>query len=160
MLDGPGVVQALAAEGVTHVVWLPDSELGLWEQALAASPALKLVRVCREGEALAVAAGLLLGGMRPVVMIQCTGLFEAGDALRNVIHDLHLPLFLVVGVRSWKAHLKGQTTDSCPVFTEPIVRAWNLDPTWLDDSHTPADLAAAYRRARAANAPGCVLLAE
>src|SRR6185369_16083919 len=111
-------------------------------------------------EAMAIAGGLLLGGQRPVVLIQCTGLFEAGDALRNVVHDLRLPLFLVVGVRSWKAHQRGQSADTCPVFTEPIVRAWNLHADWLDDRHTPADLADAYRRARAERRAGVVLLAE
>jgi sulfopyruvate decarboxylase subunit alpha len=97
MLDGPGVVQALKACGVTHVVWLPDTELGRWDQALASAPGIQLVRVCREGEAFSIAAGLHLGGKRPIVIIQCTGLFEAGDSLRNVLFDLDLPLFVVVG---------------------------------------------------------------
>src|SRR5262245_18616800 len=111
MFDGPDVVAALAGCGVTHVVWLPDSEIGRWESALRAAKALELIRVCREGEAIAVAAGLLLGGKRPVVMIQCTGLFEAGDSLRNAVHDLKLPIVLVVGVRNWLPHQKGQTSD-------------------------------------------------
>src|SRR5437016_2302224 len=79
MLDGPSVVAALKEQGVSHVVWLPDSELGTWESALSAEPAVRLLRACREGEAIALAAGLLLGGQRPVVALQCTGLFEAGD---------------------------------------------------------------------------------
>src|SRR5207249_4459764 len=62
MLTGPTVVAALKACGVSHVIWIPDSELGAWEQALTGAGGLPLVRVCREGEALAVAAGLLLGG--------------------------------------------------------------------------------------------------
>src|SRR5437667_1444853 len=107
MLDGPSVVAALKGCGVTHVVWIPDSELGLWEPALRDDPGLRLVRVCREGEAVAVAAGLLLGGRRPVVVIQCTGFFEAGDALRNIVYDLKLPLFVVIGVRSYYAHRQG-----------------------------------------------------
>src|SRR5262249_59015937 len=82
MLDGPSVAAALKDCGVTHVVWIPDSEVGTWEAALLAEPALRLVRVCREGEAFAVAAGLHLGGKRPGVVIQCTGLFEGRDALR------------------------------------------------------------------------------
>src|SRR3954468_11886200 len=144
MLDGPSAVSALKAGGVTHVVWIPDSALGTWEPALRADTDLRLVRVCREGEAIGVAAGLLLGGRRPAVLIQCTGLFEAGDALRNVVHDLKLPLFLVVGVRSWFAHREGKSVDSCPVYTEPILRAWQLLYTLLDDTHTAADLARAY----------------
>jgi sulfopyruvate decarboxylase TPP-binding subunit len=160
MLDGPSVVAALAGAGVTHVVWIPDSLTGTWEPALAAASDLSLVRVCREGEALAVAGGLLLGGRRPVVVIQCTGLFDAGDALRNLVHDLKLPLFLIVGVRSYHAHRQGKSADSCPVFTEPILRAWQLPYVLLDERHGAADLAAAYRQARDENRPGVVLLAE
>jgi sulfopyruvate decarboxylase subunit alpha len=157
MLDGPSVAAALKECGVTHVVWIPDSELGTWESALLAEPALQLLRVCREGEAIAVAAGLYLGGKRPVVMMQCTGLFDAGDSLRNFVHDLKLPLFFVIGVRSYYLHQEGKTTDTCPVFTEPILRAWQLPFVVFDKRHTAADLAAAYRQARGANA---VLLAE
>ena len=160
MLDGPSVVSALRSCGITHVVWIPDSELGLWESALVAEPGLQMIRACREGEALAIAAGLWLGGQNPIVIIQCTGFFEAGDALRNLIHEMKLPLFLVIGVRSWHAHQEGKTTDTCPVFTEPIILAWRLPYTILDKRHSAADLAAAYRQARAENRAGAVLLAE
>jgi sulfopyruvate decarboxylase TPP-binding subunit len=160
MLDGPSVVAALRDCGITHVIWIPDTELGTWEAALVAAGDLHLVRVCREGEAFAVAGGLWLGGKQPIILLQCTGLFEAGDALRNLIHDLKLPLFFVVGVRSYYAHQQGTTADTCPVFTEPIVRAWQIPYVVLDQRHTAADLAAAYRQARAERRAGAVLLAE
>jgi len=160
MLDGPSVVTALKNCGVTHVVWIPDSELGTWEGAITAPDGLPLIRVCREGEAIAVAAGLLLGGKRPVVLIQCTGLFEAGDALRNLVHDLKLPLFFVIGVRSYYAFQKKATKDTCPVFTEPIMKAWQIPYVILDHNHNAADLAAAYRQAQAEKRAGAVLLAE
>ena len=160
MLDGPSIAAALAECGITHVIWIPDSELGTWETALAAAPGLTLIRVCREGEAFAVAAGLHLGGKKPMVLIQCTGLFEAGDSLRNVIHDMKLPIFFLVGVRSHYAHQKQATTDSCPVFTEPIIQAWRIPYVWLDNTSSAADLAAAYRQAQEEGRAGCVLLAE
>jgi sulfopyruvate decarboxylase TPP-binding subunit len=160
MLDGPSVVAALADGGVTHIAWIPDSELGTWEPALQEAPGVQLLRVCREGEAMAVAAGLILGGRKPVVIIQCTGLFEAGDTLRNVVHDMNLPLFLIVGVRSYYARQQGKTADNCPVFTEPILRAWQIPYVVLDRSHSAADLAAAYRQAQAERRAGAVLVAE
>jgi sulfopyruvate decarboxylase TPP-binding subunit len=160
MLDGPSVAAALKSCGITHVVWVPDSELGTWESALLAEPTLQLLRVCREGEAIAVAGGLLLGGKRPIVLVQCTGFFEAGDALRNFVHDLKLPLFFGIGVRSYYAHQQGTSADTCPIFTEPIVQAWKLPYTILDKQNTAADLAAAYCRAQAENRAGAVLLAE
>lgn len=160
MLDGPSVVAALQDCGVSHVVWIPDSDIGQWEPALNAAPHLQLIRVCREGEAIAVAAGLHLGGKQPIVLIQCTGFFEAGDTLRNIVHDLRLPLFLIIGVRSYHAHQQGISTDSCPLFTEPIVRAWQIPYVLLDRTHTAADLAAAYRQAQAKGQAFAVLLAE
>jgi len=160
MLDGSSVVVALKRAGVTHVVWLPDSELGTWEAALTGEGGLPLIRVCREGEAFAVAAGLHLGGKHPVVLIQCTGLFEAGDALRNVVHDLKLPIFAIVGVRNYFAHQKGQTKDSCPIYTEPIFRAWQIPYSVLIEQQSADDLAAAYKTARAQGKAAAVLIAE
>jgi sulfopyruvate decarboxylase TPP-binding subunit len=160
MLDGPAVAAVLKECGITHVIWVPDSDLGTWESALLAEPSLTLVRVCREGEAVAVAAGLHIGGRRPLVVMQCTGFFEAGDSFRNFVHDLKLPLFFVIGVRSYFAHQKGATADTCPVFAEPIVRAWQVPYTLLDNRHTAADLGAAYRKARDEGRAAAVLLAE
>src|SRR5262249_10245343 len=144
MLDGPSVVPALRQEGVSHVVWIPDSELGTWEAALTGPGGLPLLRACREGEAIALAAGLLLGGRRPLVVVQCTGLLGAGDALANVVHALKLPLFLVVGLRSYYAHKEGKGVDPCPVFAEPFLRAWQIPYVFLDRRHGAAELAAAY----------------
>src|SRR3954454_13798515 len=126
MIDGPSIAAALKSCGITHVIWIPDSELGTWDAALAADGFLSLIRVCREGEAFAVAAGLHLGGKKPIIIIQCTGLFEAGDGLRNVIYDMRLPLFMVVGVRSYRAHKISTTADTCPLFTEPYMKAWQI----------------------------------
>ncbi len=160
MLDGPSVVAALRACGITHVLWIPDSELGRWEPAFLAEPSLHLVRVCREGEAIAIAAGLFLGGKRPLVIIQCTGLFEAGDSLRNAIHDLQLPLLFLIGVRSYLAHQQGTTRDTCPLFTEPILQAWRLPYVLLGPTHSAADLQHALTEAAQEKRPGAVLIAE
>jgi sulfopyruvate decarboxylase TPP-binding subunit len=160
MLSGPTLVQALKSCGVTDVVWLPDSHLGQWEEALRTDPQLRLIRVAREGEAIAVAAGLMIGGRRPVVMIQCTGLFEAGDALRNVVHDLQLPLFLIVGLRSYFLHRQGQGNDTCPVFTLPILKAWQLPHVLFDEQATAEDLVKAYRTTAELGHAGAVVIGE
>src|SRR5207244_6239936 len=123
MLDGSSVVTAFKECVITHIVWLPDSELGTWEQALTSDADLALIRVCREGEAMAVAAGLILGGRRPVIAIQCTGLFEAGDSLRNIIHDMKLPIFMIVGLSSYNAYQQKKTNDTYPIFAEQIILA-------------------------------------
>jgi sulfopyruvate decarboxylase TPP-binding subunit len=160
MIAGPTIVQALKELGVTHVVWIPDSELGTWEHALLAEPSLQLIRVTREGEAIGVAAGLMLGGKRPVVIIQSTGLFEAGDALRNVVHDLKLPLFLIVGLRSELSFQQRATTDTAPVFAEPMLQTWKLPYRFLETSAPAESLVAAYRSTAAIGQAGAVCVPE
>jgi hypothetical protein len=161
MLAGAVVADAVRAAGFTQVVWLPDSHLGTWEAALAQQQTPRLIRVCREGEAVALAAGLMLGGETPLVAIQCTGFFEAGDAVRNVLHDLGLPLKLLVGVRSWKAYRSGKTGDNCPTLTEPVVRAWGLPVTWFDPfTATPTDCGAALRALAASDGAQVLLWGE
>src|SRR5579872_3278129 len=124
MFSGGEIAAELKSLGITHVVWLPDSTLGPWEAALSSTPGLSLIRVCREGEAWAVAAGLHLGGARPLVMIQCTGLFDSGDSLRNALFDFGLSLFAVIGYRS---ALLPASNDSARTFTEPNLQSWGLD---------------------------------
>lgn len=157
MFSGREIADVIRRLGFTHVIWVPDSVLGLWEQSLSAAEALRLVRVCREGEAWPLAAGLHLGGKRPLVIVQSTGLFESGDALRNVLFDLRLPLVAVVGYR---AYLVPRSSDSAKRFIEPILNAWGIDYRLIA---TPADkpqMAAYLARCLEAERPGVVLLAE
>lgn len=151
------VIAPLIDLGITHVVWLPDSALGPWEQALAASDKLQLVRVCREGEAWAIAAGLHLGGMLPLVVIQNTGLFESGDALRNVLFDLKLPLLAIIGYRSY---LVSGSTDSARRFTEPIINAWGLQHILVAKPDDLVKMADFFRERLARGEAGVALIAE
>ena len=158
-MDYPGqrVAELLVELGITHVVWLPDSALGPWEQDLEQDGTFELVRVCREGEAWAIAAGLHLAGRRPLVMIQNTGLFESGDAMRNVLFDLGLPLWAVVGYRS---ALVPDTTDTACRFTEPILTAWGLDYAVIRHPDELSTLVEHFRKCSDAGEPGVVLIAE
>ena len=157
ILPAAAVVATLEALGLTHVVWLPDSALGPWESALVASRKLSLVRVCREGEAWTIAAGLHLGGKRPLVVIQNTGLFESGDALRNVLFDLRLPLFALIGYRNY---LVPDSADTARHFTEPLLRAWGVDYALVDSVEALPRLTAHYRHCQSAGRPGAALIAE
>ncbi|WP_439621676.1 hypothetical protein [Gemmata sp.] len=160
MIAPTAVVAALEAAGFTHLVWIPDSHLGTWEPALAGST-LAPIRVTREGEAVGVAAGLMLGGARPLVAVQCTGFFEAGDAVRNVAHDMKLPLKMIVGVRSLRASRAGKSADNCPHFAEKLVAAWELPHREFDPaSGSEAELTAALRELAESDAAGVLLWAE
>jgi sulfopyruvate decarboxylase TPP-binding subunit len=157
MFSGAELAAELKSLGISHVVWLPDSTLGQWEQALSSTPGIRLIRVCREGEAWAIAAGLHLGGATPLVMIQCTGLFDSGDSMRNALFDYGLPLFAVIGYRS---ALNSAANDSARDFTEPNIRSWGLDYRLIDSPERFGELRAHYLACRQARRPGIVLIAE
>jgi sulfopyruvate decarboxylase subunit alpha len=154
---GPQIATLLSDLGVTDVIWIPDSALGVWESGLEQSPDLRLLRVCREGEAWPLAAGLVLGGRRPVLVMQTTGLYESGDALRNVLYDLRLPLFAVIGARSW---LVEDSRDSAKRFAPRLLEAWQLDWTLIASEADKSKLAEHYRHCQAAGRAGAVLIAE
>src|SRR4029453_7695273 len=128
MFIGPEIVATLTDLGITPVVWVPDTAIGPWEAALDASPNLRLIRVCREGEAWPLAAGLHLGGQSPLMIMQTTGLFESGDALRKGLFELKVPVFALIGVRN---ALVSQSGDSAKTFAEPVLSAWGLDCVWI-----------------------------
>jgi sulfopyruvate decarboxylase subunit alpha len=159
MFTGQQIVGLLERLEFTHVVFIPDSTIGQWDDALAAASSLRLVRACREGEAWEIAAGLHLGGARPLVVIQCTGLFESGDALRNVVHDWTLPIYAIIGYRSY---LNQETIpgDTCLVFTEPILETWRMDTLLVTDAAQLDAIGEHCRRCRSAGKAGVALIAE
>jgi sulfopyruvate decarboxylase TPP-binding subunit len=160
MIEPSTIVAAFETAGFTHLVWIPDSHLGTWEPVLEKSR-LAPIRVTREGEAVGLAAGLILGGARPLVAMQCTGFFEAGDAVRNVAHDLKLPLKLIVGVRSRTAQLLGKSSDNCPRFAEKLIQAWDIPHTLLDPNDSnPEQLAVVLRGLVGHPGPAAILWAE
>ena len=158
MFTGEQVGSLLENLGVTHVITVPDSTIGRWEEGIEHS-GISLVHVCREGEAWTIAGGLYLGGASPLVMIQCTGLFESGDALRNVLHEWKLPIYSIIGYRSYlnQDSLPGDTT---LVFTEPILAAWKLDVRLILEASQLPEIGEHYRACHAASIPGVALIAE
>lgn len=157
MFTGSEIVDELTRMSITHVVWVPDSVMGLWESALESASSPQLVRVCREGEAWPLAAGLMIGGQMPLVMMQTTGLFESGDAMRNVIYDMRMPVFSMIGGRNL---LTPQSDDSAKAFAEPVLQAWNVDYEIIFSEADKPKLLEHYQYCRSAERPGAVLLAE
>src|ERR1700749_603304 len=95
------VLGEMKKNGVTHVVWLPESEPNWLYLLRKAEPSLRLVGVSREGHACSIAAGLSVAGAKPLILIQNTGMMESGGSLRGWLLGPNLPVVLMVGYRGW-----------------------------------------------------------
>ncbi|MBI2857931.1 MAG: hypothetical protein HYX90_02535 [Chloroflexi bacterium] len=142
--------------GITHIVWLPDSEAGFMYQSMAKRPELTLVPVCREGEAIAVAAGLIVGGRKAMVLHQSTGFYESGDSLRGVALNLRLPLLLMLGYKGWLKD--APLTDSSAIFLEPVLKAWGIEHFMLESDEDRKNISIAYNLAAKKQMPVALLL--
>ena len=123
-IEPRAVLDQLHKNGVTHVVWLPDSETNFMYKAMQVENTIDIIPICREGEALPIAAGLWVGGKKPIVMIQNTGLLESGDSLRGMGIDLNLPILMIIGYRGWNSGK--EMTDTAAKFTEPMLNALGI----------------------------------
>ena len=153
------ILDQLTKNGVTHVVWLPDSETNFMYEQMSANPSLHLVPVCREGESMAIAAGLWVGGKKPVVLIQNTGMFESGDSIRGLAVDINFPLVMMVGYRGWTRH--GITPDSAARYTEPILNAWGINHYLVETDDDVGRISIAFEEADRTQRPvACLMGAE
>ena len=156
VLHPAAIIEELKKNNFTHVVWLPDSETNFMYQLLTNELTLDLVPVCREGETMAIAAGLWVGGMKPVVLIQNTGIFESGDSIRGLGLDINQPLVMLVGYRGWSRH--GITTDSAARFIEHILHAWGISYYLIETDDDAGRITSALEEAERTNKPVAVLV--
>jgi len=156
VLHPAAIIEELKKNQFTHVVWLPDSETNFLYQLLISEPSLDLVPVCREGETMAIAAGLWVGGKKPVVLIQNTGIFESGDSIRGLTLDVNQPLVLLIGYRGWSRH--GITTDSAARFIEHILHAWGINYYLIETDEDAGRISVAAEEAQRLQKPVAVLV--
>lgn len=91
-------VEALRRNQVDHVVTVPDwVQLSLHDRLIQGVEGIKVVNVCNENQVVTVAAGLTIGGKRPLVMMQNQGLYNCFNTLRAVCLDAHIPMVFMVG---------------------------------------------------------------
>ena len=127
-------------------------------QALTSRSDFAVVPVCREGEAIAIASGLMLGGKNPVVLHQNTGFFESGDSVRGLGLDLQLPLLLLISYRGWRRN--SPITDSAALFLDPILNAWAISHYLVETNEDVGDVSLAFKEAHDSQKPVAVLIAK
>ena len=117
--------------GFAAAVAVPDSWLGEILVRIEKDPDMRLVRATHEEEALAIACGIRLGGVRTVLIVQNAGMLSMGAGMVSLAQRYQFPLLILVSYRG--------TVDD-PVFyhtakgraTEPVLRGLNLAHARID----------------------------
>jgi sulfopyruvate decarboxylase TPP-binding subunit len=145
------VLDELKKNGVTHVLWLPDSETNWLYTLMKAEPSLTLVPVSREGLAFSGAAGVAAGGGKPVILIQNTGLLESGDSMRGWCLGMNVPVVMMVGYRGYTRH--GVNTDTVADFTEPFLMAFGIKYYLVERDADASRISVAFEESRKKSRP-------
>ena len=157
-LHAETIVQELKKNNVTHSVWLPCSNTAAIHRAIKEEPSIHSVPVCREGESMAIAAGLWIGGKNPVVIVQNTGFFESGDSIRGICIGASIPMVIMIGYRGYTRH--GPTKDSAARFIEPILHAWQINYYLMECDADVDRISLAFEEANRISKPVAVLIGK
>ena len=152
------VLKEMKKHGITHVVWLPDSETNWLYLLMKADPDLTLVAVAREGLAFSVAAGLHAGGKKPVILIQNTGVMESGDSMRGWGLGMDLPVVMMVGYRGY---MKGKTpVDTAATYIEPFLKAFGIEYYMVESDGDSSRISVAFEEAGRTKRPVAILVGD
>lgn len=159
MLNANKIVAALEEQGVTHIVGVPDNGSRALFERLWEHPQIEVILTSREGEAFGLASGLYLGGATPLVLIQNTGFFEAGDGFRGTSYNMGIPLVMLVGYRGYKTMEPGAPrVDTAATFFEPTLKAWQIPYSAMHGDDDIGQIAAAFAKAKETSLPTAVLI--
>jgi sulfopyruvate decarboxylase subunit alpha len=154
------ILDTLKHLGFSVAIAVPDSWLGEILVRIEQEPSIRLVRATHEEEALAIACGARLGGLRTAMFVQNAGLLSMGAGMVSLAQRYQFPLLMLVSYRG---------TAGDPVFyhipkgrvTEPVLKGIGLAYALADRSRPigpQIERAATY--AEEASCPFALLLSQ
>ena len=153
------IVDELKKQNITHAVGVPDNGSARIYELLREDQEIEVITVTREGEAFAIAAGLYVGGQKPIIIIQNTGFLESGDAIRGTVINMQVPVVVFIGYRGYhNRDADGKWVDSVASFLEPTLKAWNLSYQMLETDADISSIDWAYSQSAETSLPAVVLL--
>ena len=155
LLKGSSIIAAIKGAGIEYVLSVPDivTSGGLL-RPIAADPALKLIRVCKEDECIGIACGLSYCDKRALTLIQHTGFLDSINAIRGVAVEYDQPICMMVGLLQ---HDPDTTPRNSPRFgvriVEPILDAMGIPHHLINEDADVAKIRPAIEDAYANSHP-------
>jgi sulfopyruvate decarboxylase TPP-binding subunit len=153
------IVHVMLALGITHVGNVPDTHQRTVLAELARQSQIRVLTACTEDEAIAINAGLWVGGQRPLVSIQQVGLLAALNNVKGISMDAQIPTCMLVGYFGRDVGRTARDNAARAVhLIEPTLDTWGIAYFPLE---SPADLPAigrAYRHSVEQLGPSVILV--
>jgi sulfopyruvate decarboxylase TPP-binding subunit len=153
------ILAELRTLGITHVVNVPDTHQRTLLAELSRQSEIRLVTACTEDEAIAINAGLWIGGQRPVLSIQQVGLLAALNNVKGIAIDARIPTCMLVGYFGRDVNRPARDNPATAVrLIEPTLDTWGIAHFPLErpeDLHVVTD---AYRFCVEHSGPSVVLI--
>lgn len=153
------IVDEMLKLGVTHVIIVPDTHQRTLLAELARQSRIRLLAACTEDEAIAINAGLWVGGQRPMLSIQQVGLLAAMNNLKGIAMDARIPTCMLVGYfgRDVSRPARDNAARSIRLI-EPTLDTWGVAYFPIEGPDDLPAVGEAYRHSLAQQGPAVVLI--
>ena len=158
-VSAEAIVSEIEALGITHVINVPDTHQKSVLALLARRSHPPLITACTEDEAIGINAGLYIGGRRPMLLIQNTGLLASINCIKGIAMDAGIPTFMLVGLFS-RDVTKTPSEDPKRVINRisPTLETWDIPWYPLERPDQIGAIAEAYQRSLDDRGPTVVLV--
>ncbi len=126
------IADIIESSGITPVMSLPCMLLAGIIEEINRRESIKHIPVCREEEGVGIAAGAVLAGKKPLILMQNSGLGNSINAIMSLTSLYRLPLFLLMSHRGGASE-KIAAQVPMGIAAPKILKTLNIDYIKIDN---------------------------
>ncbi len=150
---------AILDAGITDIVAVPDTHQRSLIELIVERGTPPFIQAATEDEAIAIAAGMIIGGRRPLLQIQHAGLYACVNNLRGLGIDAEFPIPMLIGLLGRDVtRTPRDNHDSMVRYAEPLLDTLEIPHVLLDGPDDVERLGEACRQAWERSGPVAILV--
>ena len=157
MTDSKEFCRLLRDNGFDFFCGVPCSVLGQIIECLSHNDGFQYIPATREDEALGIAVGAYMGGKKPVVLMQNSGLGNSIDALTSLVLLYKFPVLLIV---SWRGYEENDFPEHSLMgrYMQDFLRTMKIPTIVLSRDRLPRQIAESARIMKELETPVALVL--
>ena len=160
--SGASIIAALKEAKIGTVLSVPDivTSAGLLFP-IADDNSFRLIRVCKEDEAVGISAGLSYSAERTILLIQYTGLLDSINAVRAVAVGYRMPIVFMVGLLEKEPGVPPKQSALYGIrIVEPILDAMGIEHHLIETQADVVRIGPAIEAAYSSSRPTVLLIGQ